>query len=463
VTSSLELTSRLWQQVGGDPELPHGVRLSGPDQVLPSVFDVAALAVASVAAATVAAAQFLALRTGTRPAAVQVDRRAASAAFICERLFAPDGWQLPPIWDPIAGDYPTADGWIRLHTNYQHHRAAAQRVLGAAADRATIATEVRRWAATDLESAIVHAGGCAAALHDRSHWLASAAGAATAREPIAHLDLRSAPAPRDLAEVSPVRPYTGVRVLDLTRVIAGPTATRLLAGYGADVLRIDPRGFAEVPALIPETSAGKHCTALDLTRAADRAVFERLVTEAHVLVCGLRPQALAGLGYPPVVLRALNPALITASLDAYGWHGPWQHRRGFDSLVQMSTGIAAVGALARGVDQPVPLPAQALDHATGYLLAAALGSALSRLVADAQTSDIRVSLLGTANVLQDCPTPDGLDTPEPTWAPADTEPTSTAWGPARRVPLPGSIAGVAKNFAIDAGPLGRHPASWTTN
>ena len=202
-------------------------------------------------------------------------------------------------------------------------------------------------------------------------------------------------------------PYSGVRVLDLTRVIAGPVGTRFLAAYGADVLRIDPPGFAEVPALLPETTAGKRTAALDLTAAAGRAAFESLVATADVLVTGLRADALARLGYDDAALAALNPALIVASLDAYGWDGPWRDRRGFDSLVQMSSGIAAAGAAATGADHPVPLPVQALDHACGYLVAAAVGRALTRRLTESAVSRIRLSLIGTANLLWSLPRPAG--------------------------------------------------------
>jgi crotonobetainyl-CoA:carnitine CoA-transferase CaiB-like acyl-CoA transferase len=250
-----------------------------------------------------------------------------------------------------------------------------------------------------------------------------------------------------------------VRVLDLTRVIAGPVATRFLAGYGADVLRIDPPGFAEVPALLPETTAGKRTAALDLTGAAGREAFESLVAGADVLVSGLRADALARLGYDDAALAALNPALIVASLDAYGWDGPWRDRRGFDSLVQMSSGIAAAGAAAAGADHPVPLPVQALDHGCGYLVAAAVGRALTRRRTESVASRIRLSLIGTANLLWSLPRPAELVAmPKPgDFALTDAQ---TAWGPVRRVPLPGAIAGIEPRWRIDAGPLGRHRPAW---
>ncbi len=253
-----------------------------------------------------------------------------------------------------------------------------------------------------------------------------------------------------------------MRVLDLTRVIAGPVGTRFLAGYGADVLRIDPPGFAEVPALLPETTAGKRTTALDLTAPDGRAAFEGLVASADVLVTGLRADALARLEYDDDALATLNPALIVASLDAYGWDGPWRDRRGFDSLVQMSAGIAAAGAATTGADKPVPLPVQALDHGCGYLIAATVGRALTRRLTESEVSRIRVSLIGTANLLWSLPRAGDLGEQPTMPKPGDFRlvDTHTAWGPARRAPLPGEIAGVDAEWRIEAGPLGRHQPTW---
>ncbi len=227
------------------------------------------------------------------------------------------------------------------------------------------------------------------------------------------------------------------------------------------MLRIDPPDFAEVPALLPEVTAGKRTAALDLTTAADRGTFEDLVAGADVLVSGLRADALARLGYSDDTLTALNPALNLASLNAYGWDGPWRDRRGFDSLVQMSCGIAAAGAARAGRDQPVPLPVQTHDHATGYLLAAAVGRALTRRLTQSTASRIRASLADTANLLWSLPTPSDLPAmPKPGGFPLTG--TLTAWGPARRVPPPATITGVNAGWQIPAGPLGRHPAAWTS-
>lgn len=454
------LTERLWNALGGDVRSMPEVRGSGPDVVLPSRFDVTGLAAGAIAVATAAAAQLHALRRGEQVRPARVDRRQASAAFVSQALLRPEGWALPQAWDAVAGDYQAADGWIRLHTNYRHHREALERVLGPTADKAAAERATARWSAADLEAAVVAAGGAAAAMHSREGWLSTAAGAATASEPILRVTDRPAqilrPIPRPA--VDDPRPFDGIRVLDLTRVIAGPVCTRFLAAYGADVVRIDPRGFEEVPALVPETTIGKRCAMLDLRAAGDRTAFEALARTAHVIVSGLRPGALRDLGYGPEQLRELNPDLIAVSLDAYGWDGPWRERRGFDSLVQMSSGIAAT----EGEGAPDPLPAQALDHATGYLLAAAVGRALSELITAGRASDIRGSLIGTANLLLRLPTPEAATAPKPRWSGEDVVPSSTFWGPAWRVPTPGHIEGITARYDVDAGPLGRHDPQWAS-
>ena len=452
-----DLAAHVWGLAGGAPEVAGRLRVTGPRTFLPAVFDVTGLATASVGAATLAAAEYHAARNSSEVAAVRVDSRAACAAYAAEGLFTPVGWSLPEIWDPVAGNYQARDRWIRLHTNYAYHRSAVSGLLKAD-DRDAVRAAVSQWQAAELEAAVVAAGGCAAVMHDRDEWLASAPGAASADAPALSVTERGLAAGAVPGAEGAERPYSGVRVLDLTRVIAGPVGTRFLAAYGADVLRLDPPGFQEVPALLPETTAGKRTAALDLKAPAGRATFERLAAAADVLVTGLRADALDRLGYDDATLTALNPALIIASLDAYGWDGPWRNRRGFDSLVQMSCGIAAAG----DGDGPAPLPVQALDHATGYLLAAAVGRALTTRLTRGVAGRIRASLVGTANLLWSFPRAADLGDPPSRLRRGEIPlvDTRTAWGPARRAPFPGEIAGIAPELRIEAGPLGRGEPAW---
>jgi crotonobetainyl-CoA:carnitine CoA-transferase CaiB-like acyl-CoA transferase len=295
-----------------------------------------------------------------------------------------------------------------------------------------------------------------------AQWQAHPQGQAVAAEPLVAFDAvaAAAAAGRDW-RWSAARPLAGLRVLDLTRVLAGPVATRFLAGYGAEVLRIDPPGWNE-PGVIPEVTPGKRCARLDLQRPADRAVFDRLLAGADLLVHGYRPGALDRLGYDSAALRQRHPQLITVALDAYGWTGPLAGRRGFDSLVQMSCGIAHHGMQARQAAQPVPLPVQALDHATGYLMAAAAVRALIARLADGGTWHARLSLARTAALLAAAPVP---AEPQPALAPPGdddfaTALEQTAWGPARRYRPPVSVEGVPMSWTRPAGSLGASLPAW---
>jgi crotonobetainyl-CoA:carnitine CoA-transferase CaiB-like acyl-CoA transferase len=293
-----------------------------------------------------------------------------------------------------------------------------------------------------------------------SEWKDHPQGAAVAAEPLVEAEAMRVDAPA--LPASGGAPLGGIRVLDLTRVIAGPVCTRFLAAYGADVLRIDPPGFEEVGALLAETTAGKRRAALDLRDARERGAFERLVASAHVLVSSYRADALERLGLSQAALRAKNPALIVASLDAYGHTGPWRARRGFDSLVQMSCGIAARGQEAAGADVPVPLPAQALDHGTGYLLAAAVCRALTRRLQRNEASVVRTSLARTAAFLADlgeAPIAGDRDFTAEDAAPW-LETVESAWGPLARVRCPGQIEGTAPGWQRPPGPLGSDPPAW---
>ena len=245
---------------------------------------------------------------------------------------------MPAPWDPASGDYATADGWIRLHTNAPHHREAALRVLGVPADKAQVAKA------------------CPAGMRmsSKAQWSRAVA----ARQPCVHSARgRCIPGPkcrcRPLLSVqtsddahdsrwtpTPDRPLKGLRVLDLTRVLAGPVATRFLAGLGADVLRIDSPTWDE-PGVVPDVTLGKRCARLDLRTAQSQ--FRELLGEAHVLVHGYRADALDNLGFGTEERRRIRPGLVDVCLNAYGWSGPWRNRRGFDSLVQMSAGIADAG------------------------------------------------------------------------------------------------------------------------
>lgn len=285
-------------------------------------------------------------------------------------------------------------------------------------------------------------------------WNAHPQGLAVASEPLVHKIQTSKSATREFRFGPPERPLAGIRVLDLTRVLAGPVATRFLSGYGADVLRIDPPRWEE-PGLVPEVTLGKRCARLDLKSPSDRACFESLLAQADMLVHCYRPGTLAHLGYAEDIRQRIAPGLIDVSLDAYGWSGPWRERRGFDSLVQMSNGIAEVAMRRRGADRPTPLPVQALDHATGYLLAAAALRGLAERQCTRRGSQFRLSLGRTARALIDCGFRE-TDIPLAPEREGDVAPSieQTPWGRARRLRASVLVAGTALSWDLPAAALG---------
>ncbi len=445
----------IWSALGGPEEWPRRLRVTGCG-TLPSAFAVTDLAVASVASAVLAVAELAAARHNA-VAEATVDRRLASMWFAAS--IRPQGWAIPPLRAMVTGDYAAADGWVRLHANAPRHLRAALAALDAPEERDQVARAVRRWQAEALEAAVLERGGCAAAMRGMAAWAAHPQGRAVSQEPVVHAGPGSLgtppawPAARD-------RPLRGIRVLDMTRVLAGPVATRFLAGYGAEVLRIDPPGWDE-PGVVPDVTLGKRCARLDLRQPEGRAAWERLLRGADVLVHGYRPGALAALGFDDERRQVLRPGLIDVSLDAYGWSGPWRGRRGFDSLVQMSSGIAEAGMARLGRGKPAPLPVQALDHATGYVIAAAVVRGLTRRLSTGAGTVARTSLARTAALLAGLPAKDEPPLAPETPADGTQQLEQTSWGPARRLRPPCALAGAPMHWNHPATSLGSASASWT--
>ncbi|MHA7269307.1 CoA transferase [Arthrobacter sp. HLT1-20] len=437
---------------------PEGVTVTGAG-TLPAAFDVSGFAVAAMGEAASAVAR-LARHHGGSVADISIDRDLAGLWFGLS--FTPVGWELPPIWDAIAGDYECADGWIRLHTNAPHHRTAALRALklGPDANRATVAAAVEHWNGQELEDAVVAAQGCAAVMRSPEQWRDHAQGSAVAAEPLITwgparvFDTEPSARPR---AATARRPLAGVRVLDLTRVIAGPVATRYLAMYGAQVLRIDPPGWEE-PVLDAEMTLGKHCARLDLKSAAGRATLHELLAGADILIHGYRADALDKLGFPDDELALRYPQLVNVALDAYGWSGPWETRRGFDSLVQMSCGIAYAGRAHFGVAKPFPLPVQALDHATGYLCAAAAIDAWrERLGGTVRAARLSLARTG-AELMRSRPSDPAA--PPPDIGTFALVPEETRWGPGLRLPSAIRIPGLEPCTDVPARGFGWAPPAW---
>ncbi|HAT1618754.1 TPA: acyl-CoA transferase [Raoultella planticola] len=441
--------SRLWQAFSSHPAPEVEFTQTG---ALRSCFAVTDFAAASIAVAGGQLAQLSA-----SPSPIRVDRRLASYWF--NHSLYPVNRPPQSLWDPLAGDYPTQEGWIRLHTNAVHHRRAMARVLGEHDSRDSLASAVSQWQAEALEQAVVEAGGCAAAMRSARQWQAHPQGAAVSQEPLLIETALPSGTPVDW-RLSRSRPLLGIRVLDLTRIIAGPVATRLLAGLGAQVLRIDPPDWHE-PTLEEEITLGKRCARLNIKTAIDKQCLIDLLSQADVIVHGYRADALDALGLDSETRVRLKPGLIDVSLNAWGWSGPWRNRRGFDSLVQMACGIAAAGQQWRQADKPVPLPVQALDHATGYLMAAAVLKGLYRRATCGEGYRARLSLARVAACLMQYPTPEN---PLPLREPqrGDFQPALewSAFGLGERLRFPLQLAGTPVVWSRPSSPLGTAAASW---
>ncbi|MFD6176800.1 MULTISPECIES: CoA transferase [unclassified Isoptericola] len=326
-----------------------------------------------------------------------------AASFGSDRLLRLDGRPVAG-FAPLSGFFATGDGWVRTHANYPHHRARLLRLLGLpdGTDRDGLAARLADVSAAGLEDDAAAVGAIVARVRDEAAWRASAPGAAAARGPLVRVAVRDDVAARPVLLPGGHTPLAGVRVLDLTRVIAGPVATRALAALGADVLRVDPPVPAEIRHQHLDVGQGKRTTLLDLHDAGDRERAQALLDDADVLVTGYRPGALEGFGLRP------PPGAVVGRVSAWGEAGPWSRRRGFDSIVQAASGVA----LLESTDGATPgaLPAQALDHATGYLLAAGVVDALAARGHDGCGRDVVTALARTATWLLDA---DGRDPGHP--------------------------------------------------
>lgn len=459
-----EVLADIWTTTGGDTNAIHSVSLTGAEPVLPSSFAVDAVAQGTIAASALAAADIWRRRTG-QAQGVSVDRRHAAAEFRSERYMHVDGFAAHE-WDKIAGVYQAGDGrYLRLHTNLPHHRAGILKLLGVDYDRANVAQALNGWNADAFETAATEAGLVVAMMRSPSEWARHPQSAALAAVPVINIT-RIGDAPPRSWGTAPSQPLSGLRVLDLTRIIAGPVCGRTLAAHGADVLLITSPRLPSVQSLVMDSGRGKLSAHLDLTEEAARETLQGLLRSADVFVQGYRPGSIATKGFSPERCAELSPGIVCVSLSAYGDTGPWGGKRGFDSLVQTATGLNHAEADAAGISGPKELPAQALDHASGYLMAVGAMMAVARQRTEGGSWLVRVSLARTGAWLtaagQD---PSGLSAPD--LKPADVadliETTESGFGPMRALRHAGILDTTPARWTLPSVPLGTHPAAWPSH
>jgi len=395
--SPRQILSDLWALGGGEPSALDAVTLTGSEPILPSSFRVGAAAQVTIAAAGLAAAEIWKARSGEAQG-ISVDMTHAAVECRSERYLRVDDKAPPAAWDAIAGVYNTGDGrFVRLHTNFPHHRDNVCKVLNCKPERDDVQRALMQWKGEEFETA-AYAGGCVVSMM-RSHdeWLATSQSQAVAQLPLIQIEKIGDAAPRPWPNGN--RPLAGLRVLDLSRVIAGPVAGRTWAAHGADVMLISSPNLPSIPWLVIDTGRGKLTAFADLKTEQGRDTLRGLLASADIFSQGYRPQSIAALGFSPEDAARVSPGIVYVSLSAYGHAGPWAGRRGFDSLVQTSTGFNDAEGKAAGVDGPKELPMQILDHATGYLMAFGAMIARLRQAREGGSWHVRVSLAQTGRWL----------------------------------------------------------------
>src|SRR5258705_2908803 len=332
----------------------------------------------------------------------------------------------------------------------------------AALDAVTLTGEEPQLPSSFRVAAAAYAGGCVVALmRSPDEWSDLPHAQALAALPLISIEKIGDAAPKPWPAGD--RPLEGVRVLDLSRVIAGPVAGRTLAVHGADVLLVSGPDLPAIPWLAIDTGRGKLTSFVELKIEQGRGVLRDLLAGADIFSQGYRPRALASLGFSAEDAARISPGIVYVSLSAYGQAGPWAERRGFDSLVQTATGFNHAEGLAAGVDGPKELPAQMLDHATGYLMAFGAMMARARQSREGGSWHVRVSLAQTGRWLWNLGrVADGFKTED---LKADAvrpfvEDAPSGFGPLLSVSHSAVLSKTPAFWARPAMPLGSHPPQW---
>ena len=374
---------------------------------------------------------------------------------------APETRLAPEQRTAVAGFHPTLDGrMVYLHAGFPHNTRGLLELLGVADERAAVQAAVASRTGRELEDAIARAGLCGGLVRDAREWDASDAGIALAARPVVDVVQVGDSPPIPFPE-SPDQPLSGIRVLDLTRVLAGPTCARTLAMYGADALRVGAAHLPSIPMFVTDTGLGKRSTFIDLKTQPGCATLRRLIGEADVFSQGYRSGALERLGFGVTDVVRARPGIVYVSINCYGHEGAWRTRPGWEQLAQTVTGVAhAHGLDVHGApDRPELLPAAVTDYTTGYLAAFGVMVALLRRAQYGGSFWVRVSLARTAMWLRGLGLAEHLPDVTPL---GDAELDAmrvridTAWGPLEHLRAPVALSNVAVGWRSPPVPLGTH-------
>jgi crotonobetainyl-CoA:carnitine CoA-transferase CaiB-like acyl-CoA transferase len=438
----------------------------GGDPVLPTPFRIGTAGAATVAAAGLAAAHLWELRTGRRQQ-VGVELRHATASLRSGTYMKLGEGELSSARNSIMGCYPAKDGrWSYLHCNFPNHRAAALGVLSVAEDRAAVTHAVAKWNAADLEEAIIAAKGAGGMVRTQAEWVAHPQAMAIAKLPLLEI-VRIADSPPEKLPAGD-RPLSGIRVVDITRVLAGPTGARTLAEHGAEVMKITGAHLPNLGYQEWDTGHGKLSAQLDLRQPAALETLRGLIAQADVFSQGYRPGSLASRGLSPEQLAKLRPGLVYVSLSAFGHSGPWASRRGFDTVVQTVSGMTTRQAevVPGKTAGPQFYPVSAIDYCTGYLMAFGAMVALGRRAHEGGSWLVRISLAQVGKwmadlgevpqaALKDVPAEFGADELA-RWSMTSETPS----GPLRHLRPVAQMSETPARWARPSVPLGYHKPVW---
>ena len=443
-------------------DAPGAAQITGADPVLPTPYRIGTAGAASLAALGLAVEELWTLRGGSRQA-LALDVRAAAVSLRSARYLRIRGKPPPSPWDPLSGFYPVRDGWISIHCNFPNHRDAAMGVLRSEAREAAEQAS-RGWRGEALEDAIHAAGGCAGFVRTHDEWRVHPHAKAVALQPLVEIEKIGEAPPEPLSAAA--RPLQGVRVLDLTRVLAGPTCAKCLAEHGADVLKISAGHLPDSGPMEIDTGIGKLSARVDLREPQGVATLQALARRADVFSQSYRPDALARRGFSPEALATLRPGIVCVSLSAWGGSGPWRERRGFDSIVQAVSGMAhASGGEAGDGAKPKLMPVSAIDYVSGYLMAFGATLALSRRAREGGSWLVRVALARVGKWIVDRGDPPRAwagapeDLPEVELAALYGD-MDTPFGPIRHLRPVIRLSRTPPYWSRPPVPLGTHPPAW---
>ncbi|CZR63047.1 probable CAIB/BAIF family enzyme [Phialocephala subalpina] len=460
----------LWISLGLPPKALSSLTLTGDGPGLPSSFKIGHLAQTSIALSALTAALIHSIRNNIPVPCVTVPLEHAVIEFKSERLYLLDGKPATLPWGLIGGLHKTADGYVRIHDSFPNHREGALKLLGCptTATRSDVAQAVLKWNAVDLETAAFQNNAVISALRSYNEWDVLPQAQAISNFPITIRKIADGPPglPPHL-KAGNDRCLRGLKVLELSRVIAAPVAGKTLAAHGADVIWVTSPNLPDLPALDRDLGRGKRTVQLDLISEEGCSRLRNLARDADVFIQGYRPGSLAAKGYSPEELAKLHPGIIYATMSAYGPDGPWSKNRGFDSLVQTCSGMNVSEAEHFGEGEAArPTPCQALDHAAGYFLAAGTSAALYKKATEGGSYAVDVSLAGTMKYLRSLGQYEGKtvfdcwDPKKPEEVEKYLETRDTGFGELRAVRHSASVEGAMPGWDIMPQQLGSDRPEW---